>query len=310
MLNLSLRQLAAIRSVARTGRVNESAMQLGLTPPAVTTQLRVAEAELGAALFNRTRKGLIPTDVGNLVIAAAEEMDDRLKLLEDEVAALVSGRQGKVRLGAVSTAKYFAPAMIAAFRQSHPGIEVRLLVGNRAQTIERIRHREVDVIIMGRPPRDLPVQATRIGDHPFVIIAPPHHPLANEKAITKERLIREIFLLRERGSGTRSSLEFFFADIPEKQDQLGYEMGSNESIKQAVMAGLGIAFISAHTVAAEVKQGWLSILDVVGMPIIRQWYCITPASRTQAAAARTLSAFLIEHGTATLDALDADRHRL
>lgn len=154
MLHLSLRQLLAIRSLSRTGRINETAGLLGLTPPAVTTQLRQAEAAVGAPLFERKRTGLTPTELGRVVIAAAEDIEERLKLLRDEVTDLTTGKRGRVRLGAVSTAKYFAPAMIAAFCRQHPGIEVRLLVGNRAQTIERIRHREVDVIIMGRPPRD------------------------------------------------------------------------------------------------------------------------------------------------------------
>jgi len=308
MLNLTLRQLAAIRSLARTGRVNETAARLGLTPPAVTAQLRDAEANVGAPLFDRTRAGLIPTEIGAIVIAGAEDVDERLKQLSDDVAGLVSGRKGRVRLGAVSTAKYFAPAMIAAFQKEHPGVEVRLLVGNRAQTIERIRHREVDVVIMGRPPRDIPLDAAAMGDHPFVIIAPPDHPLVGQPNLTKEQLVREAFLLRERGSGTRNSLELFFAEIPEKYENLGLEMGSNESIKQAVMAGLGIAFVSAHTIAAEVEQGWLKVLDVSGMPIIRQWYCITPQSRSIGLASRALRDFLTTGQHAIPEYLGHARH--
>ena len=303
MFNISLRQLAAIRSLARTRRINDSAALLGLTAPAVTLQLRQAEAEVGARMFDRTRAGLIPTEVGLAMIAGAEDVQERLETLKDEVTALVSGKGGRVRLGAVSTAKYFTPAMIAAFGRSHPGIEVRFLVGNRAETIERIRHREVDLVIMGRPPRDMPLQATAMGDHPFVIIAAPDHPLASARGITKERLAQENFLLRERGSGTRSSLELYFADIPEKFDNLGVDMGSNESIKQAVMAGLGIALVSAHTIAAEVGQGWLSVLDAQGLPIIRQWYCITPASRSLSRSAASLRDFLTQDGTRMLPKL-------
>ena len=303
MFNISLRQLAAIRSLARTRRINETAGQLGLTAPAVTLQLRQVEAQIGARLFDRTRAGLVPTEIGLAVIASAEDVQERLEALKDEVNALISGSGGRVRLGAVSTAKYFAPAMIAAFRKAHPGIEVRLLVGNRAETIERIRHREIDLVIMGRPPRDLPLQATGMGDHPFVIIAAPDHPLAGRPAITKEHLASETFLLREKGSGTRSSLELYFADIPEKFDNLGVDMGSNESIKQAVMAGLGIALVSAHTIAAEVGQGWLSVLDAEGLPIIRQWYCITPATKSLSRSVAALRDFLTQEGTMLLPAL-------
>ena len=112
------------------------------------------------------------------------------------------------------------------------------------------------------------------GDHPLVIIAPPDHPLARARDISKERIAEEHFLIREPGSGTRISLEIFLSDVPGRLDDLGVEMGSNETIKQAVMAGLGIAFISAHTIASEVEAGRLVILDVVGMPIRRQWFAV------------------------------------
>lgn len=300
MSRLTLRQFAALASVARTGRVNETAHQLGLTAPAVTLQIKQAEAEVGAALFDRTREGLIPTEVGRTVISAADDIHERLRALDDELAAQTEGRKGRVRLGAVSTAKYFVPRMIAAFQAAHPGVDIRLLVGNRAETIERIRHRELDLVIMGRPPRDMPLNATVMGDHPFVIVAAPDHPLAREKAISKERMARETFLLREVGSGTRNSLELYFADVPDRAEALGIEMGSNESIKQAVMAGLGVAMISAHTVAQEVGQDWLHILDVEGLPIMRQWFCITMAGRTPSAATIALREFLTSEGAALL----------
>jgi DNA-binding transcriptional LysR family regulator len=300
MSRLTLRQFASLVSVARTGRINETAHLLGLTPPAVTLQIRQAEAEIGVALFNRTRKGLIPTEAGRTVIAAAEEIEERLRALDDELAGLIQGRKGQVRLGTVSTAKYFTPQLIAAFRATNPGIEIRLLVGNRAETIERLRHRELDLAIMGRPPRDIPLDAMVMGDHPLVFIAPPGHPLTREQAISKERMAQETFLLREPGSGTRTSLELYFAEIPDKLDTLGLEMGSNESIKQAVMAGLGIAMISAHTIAQEVRQQWLRILDVQGMPIVRQWFCITLAGRAPSAATLALRDFLTSEGVAML----------
>ncbi|MFA5970030.1 MAG: LysR substrate-binding domain-containing protein [Sphingomonas sp.] len=300
MLNLSLRQLNALRAVARTRRVNEAAYQLGLTAPAVTLQIKQAEAEIGALLFDRTRDGLIPTEIGETVIAGAHDVYERLNALSDEIDALIHGKTGRVRLGAVSTAKYFAPPMIAAFQARRPGVEVGLFVGNRAETIERIRRRELDVVIMGRPPRGLPLEASVIGDHPFVIVAAPDHPLAHERAISKERLANEPFLLRESGSGTRTSLELYFAEVPGKMDNLGTEMGSNESIKQAVMAGLGIAMISAHTVAQEVHQGWLAVLDAEATPIVRQWFCITMRGRALAPATTAMRDFLTNEGATML----------
>ena len=259
--------------------------------------------DLGGSLFVRSRRGMIPTDLGVIAIAAAEDVLERLRVLHIAADELTTGQAGRVRLGAVSTAKYFVPSMIAAFVRDNPGIEIRLLVGNRAETLDRIRHNEVDLVIMGRPPRDLAVEATIIGDHPFVMIARPDHPLVGERNISKERLAREPLLLREQGSGTRTSLEMHFADLPDGGAISGIDMGSNESIKQAVMAGLGIALLSAHTIAAEVGQGWLAVLDTQGLPIIRQWFCVTLAKPKLSAAAKALRDYLTDNGAALLPRL-------
>ena len=170
---------------------------------------------------------------------------------------------------------------------------MRLAVGNRAETIASLRNHDVDIALMGRPPKDVPVRASAFGDHPLVIIAPPDHPMAAARDISKERIAEEHFLIREPGSGTRISLEIFLADVPGRIDDLGIEMGSNETIKQAVMAGLGIAFISAHTIASEVEAGRLVILDVVGMPIRRQWFAVMRVDHAISPAMATFHDFLM-----------------
>ena len=147
------------------------------------------------------------------------------------------------------------------------------------------------------------MRASAFGDHPLVIIAAPDHPLAKARDISKERIAEETFLIREPGSGTRISLEIFFADIPGRIDDLGIEMGSNETIKQAVMAGLGIAFISAHTIAMEVEFGRLAVLDVIGMPIRRQWFAVMRADRAISPAMATFHDFLMQKGAAHLPLL-------
>ena len=203
---------------------------------------------------------------------------------------------GSLRLGVVSTAKYFAPQLMAAFMKEYPDIDMRLAVGNRAETIASLKNHEVDIALMGRPPKDVPVRASAFGDHPLVIIAPPDHPLAKARDISKERIAEEHFLIREPGSGTRISLEIFLSGLPGRLDDLGIEMGSNETIKQAVMAGLGIAFISAHTIASEVEAGRLVILDVVGMPIRRQWFAVMRTDRAISPAMATFHDFLMRKG--------------
>ena len=280
MRNLTLRQLRAVLAVKRLGKISLVAKENGLTAPAVTMQIQQAEAEVGLALFERTRDGMVPTDAGFAIVEAALAVEERLRQLADELAAVTGGRRGSLRLGAVSTAKYFAPSLVAAFKKELPEIDLQLLVGNRAATIDAIENRQVDVALMGHPPRHLPVQAILIGEHPLVIVARPDHPLAGEKRIAKNRIAQEIFVVREHGSGTRISFEQFLGSMPGRLDNLGMEFSSNETIKQAVMAGLGIGFISAHTIAMEVAFGRLVILDVVNTPVRRQWFAVSRADRT------------------------------
>lgn len=303
MHQITLRQLRAVLAVNRVGKINLAARELGLTPSAVTLQIQQAEAELGGMLFDRTKGGFRPTDAGLAVIAAAEAIDACLGQLADELIAVREGGRGILRFGAVSTAKYFAPALAAAFMAEFPGIEVQMIIGNRAATIDALVNRNVDVALMGRPPWRVAVQSYLIGEHPLVIVAAPAHPLAEARNISKRRIADEHFLVRERGSGTRSSLELFLADIPGRTDRLGSEFASNESMKQAVMAGLGVGFISAHTIATEVELRRLIILDVVDTPVRRQWFMVSRSDRSPSPGMTAFRDFVARRGSEFLPAV-------
>lgn len=296
MTNLTLKQFRAIQAIVRHGKIVNAAKGLHLTAPAVTIQLRQVEEELGLTLFDRAQDGMRPTAAGLAVVDAAQAIEERLRQLNDEIDAIKGVRTGSLKLGVVSTAKYFAPRLMASFMKEHPDIDMRLIVGNRAETIASLRGHDVDIALMGRPPKDVPVRAIAFGDHPLVIVAPPDHPLAGARDISKERIAQEDFLIREPGSGTRISLEIFLGEVPGRLDDLGAEMGSNETIKQAVMAGLGIAFISAHTIASEVEAGRLVILDVAGMPIRRQWFGVMRTDRSISPAMAAFHDFLMRKG--------------
>ncbi len=300
MQNISVRQLRAVKSINENGKIINAAKQLGLTGPAVTLQLKQAEEAVGMSLFDRTNDGMRLTAAGMAVLAAADAVDEALRTMVDTVDALRGVRLGSLRLGVVSTAKYFAPRMISAFLKHHPGIDIQLSVGNRQQTIDALRRHDLDIAMMGRPPRDISVRSAIFGDHPLVIVAPADHRLANMHDISKEMLIQEKFIVREAGSGTRISLELFFGSVPEKLENLGVVMDSNETIKQAVIAGLGIAFISAHTVEQELDLGKLVILDVVGMPIRRQWFSVSRADRRETPVMAAFNQFLIRQGPSLL----------
>jgi len=301
MLNISMRQMRTLLAIQKHGKISAAARAMGLTSPAVTLQLQQLEQELGCQLFLRTKSGAQPTEIG--AIETAYRMVNELTSLEETVRAHKGIAAGTIRLGVVSTGKYFAPRVIAAFTAVHPGISMTLVAANRAEIIQKLHDHDIDVALMGRPPTSFKVNATLFGDHPLVFIANPDHPLVGRLDISKEELTEQKFIVRERGSGTRSSLEFFMSDTLEGLRTTPTEMDSNETIKQAVIAGLGIAFISGHTIEQECRAGSLAILDVVETPIRRQWFSIRHASRTSTPALQALDDFLRLRGPSLLPVL-------
>jgi DNA-binding transcriptional LysR family regulator len=283
----SLRQLRAFGAVVQGGNISSAAQLLNVTPPAVAQQLRLLEDTLEVALLERTNSGARPTEAGQEVLEALARIEAALRDCAAAIEALRSMESGRVSVGVISTAKYFAPFALAAFQRTHPKVEMRVLVGNRQETIAALESFEADLAVMGRPPESFPVERAVIGDHPHVIIAPTGHPLTGRRNITLREITAETFLLREQGSGTRELMRRAFADAGLPLPR-GTEIGSNETIKQAVMAGMGVALLSAHTIAAEVHDGRLAVLDVEGLPIVRQWFAVRRSEKRLLPAARAL----------------------
>jgi LysR family transcriptional regulator, low CO2-responsive transcriptional regulator len=174
------------------------------------------------------------------------------------------------------------------------------VIGNRKEMIESLRNYDVDMALTGRPPIDFGVESAAFGRHPYVIIAAARHPLTRRRRISKAELAGQKFLVREDGSGTRNIFEYFFNEAGIRHPKNSIEIGSDESIKQAVMAGLGISLISAHTIAPEVADGRLAILKVQGMPIVRQWFVVRRSDRELPPAGRALWTFIVKKGSAFL----------
>ena len=295
MRHVTMRQLRTFAEVLRCGNYAAAAQALHLTPPAVTLQMRQLEDKAGLPLLERTSAGLVPTEAGQEVANAAKRVEQAIAECADALSALRGLEGGHVSIGAVSTAKYFAPHALGAFARAYPSVEVRLEVGNRSTIVAALAANTLDLALTGRPPEQLEVDRAAIGAHPHVIVARPNHPLAGRKRLTPAVLAEETFLVREPGSGTRNLMERFFAEsrvVP----RIGMEMASNETIKQAVMAGLGIAFLSAHTVAAELGDGRLVLLEIAGLPVVRQWFIVNLTRRRLLPAAQALRQFLIDEG--------------
>lgn len=295
MRHVTLKQLRLVAAAARGGSFAAAAEACNVTAPAVTMQMQLLEAEIGLPLFERHGRTLALTDAGREILASAQVIESAIEDCAAGLAKLKAVKSGRVTVGVVSTAKYFAPQMLAAFGRQHPGIELELVVGNREETMADFVAGRFDVAVTGRPPEGIEVESALIGDHPHVLIAAVDHPLARRRAIDPARIADEIVLVREAGSGTRQLTERFLARSGIKP-KIGMEIGSNETIKQAVMAGLGIAFISAHTIAAEIEDGRLVVLDVVGLPEMRQWFVVRPAARRLMPAAASLRDFLVSEG--------------
>lgn len=290
-MHLTLRQLKIFEAVARHLSFSRAADELHLTQPAVSMQVRSLEEAAGLPLTEQVGKKIFLTEAGGELARHARVVAQQLREAEEALAAMKGLRGGLLNIAAVSTAKYFVPRLLAAFRDNHPEVELRLGVNNREAIVQQLADNEIDLAIMGRPPQEIETVSEPFADNPLVFIAAPDHPLARLKRIEPQRLAKEIFLLREPGSGTRKALERLFADHG-LTIKMRMELGSNEAIKQAIVGGLGVSVLSRHTLALDAPMGQLAILDVAGFPIERQWYVAYPAGKQLSIVARTFLDYL------------------
>jgi DNA-binding transcriptional LysR family regulator len=224
----------------------------------------------------------------------------RLRATEESLAALRGTGGGELAISAVSTAKYHVPQLLAEFRRRHPGVKVRLSVSNREAVVRDLAENTVDLVVMGTPPRGLDTVAVAFAKHPIVIIAAPDHPLAGKRRLSLAHLAGETFLIREPGSGTRAAMERVFAER-RFQPRETIEISSNETIKQAVMAGMGVSFLSLHTVGLELAARRLAVLDVTGTPVMRHWHVIHRERKHLSPIAQAFKTFLIERGARVIE---------
>lgn len=292
MKHVTLRQLKVFEAVARHLSFSRAADELHLTQPAVSMQVKQLEEQAGLPLTEMIGKKVFLTIAGEEVARHARRIAQQLRETGEALDAIKGVRGGRLSIGVISTAKYFAPRLLAEFRRRQPGVEVDLRVHNREIVVRQLADNEIDLAIMGQPPQDFATVAEGFADHPLVVIAAPEHPLARKKQVVPGQIHGETFLIREPGSGTRATLERYFADTGIAPGHL-MEMTGNETVKQAVMAGLGISLISAHSVALECEVGCLVKLPVVGMPIVRRWFVVQRAEKELLPVAATFREFLL-----------------
>ncbi len=292
MLHLTLRQLKVFEVAATHLNFSVAAKRLYLSQPAVSMQIKQLEENIGLPLFEHMGKKVFLTEAGRELFHYTRSISQQLSEMEAVFDEMKGLGKGKFTLSVVNTANYFIPQLLARFCQRHPNINVILQVANRDAVLKQLADNNTDLSILGQPPEGLDISAESFLDNPLVVIAAPDHPLAKLKRIKFSQLATESFMSRESGSGTRSAMERVFAQH-KIQPHISMEMETNEAIKQAVQAGMGLGILSLHSIELELETKRLAMLNVEDFPLVRHWYVAHRQNKRLSAAAQAFKDFLI-----------------
>lgn len=299
MLRLTLRQLEVFEAVAHHLSYSRASENLHLTQPAVSMQIKQLEEAVGMPLFEQLGKKIYLTEAGQELQRYSRNILQQLDEAESVFEEMKGMRRGKLAISVASTAGYFMPFLLAQFSKRFPEVAITLDVSNREVLLQELSHNKMDFAIMGRPPDGLGLDFTSFLENPLVVIAPPDHPLVRESKIPLARIQQETFIAREHGSGTRSATERFFAEKGIKLNT-GTEMSKNESIKQAVQAGMGLSILSLNTVMLELEAKRLAVLDVDDFPIMRHWYLVHRSGKRLPGVAQAFKEFMLNEAAELL----------
>jgi DNA-binding transcriptional LysR family regulator len=291
--HLTLRQLTVFLEATRHMNFARAAETLHLTQPAISMQIRQLESVVGLPLFERIGKKLSLTNAGELFRHHAARVVGELQDAEQALQAVKGLRGGRATVGLVSTAKYFTPKLLAQFHERHAQVDIRFLVGNRETLINALRDNEIDFAVMGRPPDKLDAVAEPIAENPHMLVAHKTHRLARARRFDFHELRNEAFLMREPGSGTRLVMEAVFKQHLFTPQRI-VTIGSNETVKQAVMAGMGVSLLSLHTLELELRTGEIGLLDIIGTPVMRNWHLVNMNAKLLSPAALAFREFLLQ----------------
>jgi DNA-binding transcriptional LysR family regulator len=298
-MHFTLRQFRVFEAVASRLSFTQAAKALHLSQPAVSMQVKLMEEQVGLPLFEQIGKQIYLTEAGQEIYHYSRAIGQLLSEAEEVINELKGAHRGRLTISVASTANYFVPTLLGIFHERFPDVTVSLDVTNRETLLKQLEENEVDLVVMGQPPKEMNLEAGAFMDNPLVVIAPPDHPLAQEKNIPMSRMEDEVFLTRERGSGTRSAVERFFNQHG-VQLNTGMEIASNEAIKQSVQAGLGLGLLSRDTLEMELALNKLVILDVEDFPILRHWYVMHRKGKRLSTVAQAFKQFLLEEANTLL----------
>ena len=300
MKNATLRQLKVFEAVARNLSFSRAAEELHLTQPAVSTQVKKLTDHAGVTLFEQLGKKIFLTPAGVEMLHAGRLIIQQFEEVEEAMARFKGIGGGTLNVTVISAGDYFLPALLVEFARRNPGVNLNFGVCNREELLDQLTHNATDLAIMVRPPLDLDTVNEPFAPHPYVVVAAGAHPLATKKHIRVSRLVREPFVVREKGSDTWNSMEEGFGDHLADLN-IAMEIKSTETVKQAVIAGMGISFLSAHTISRELQSGSLAVLDVQGFPLMLNWYVVHRKNKRLTPVAQAFRSFLMNDSAALID---------
>ena len=263
-----------------------------LTQPAVSMQMKQLEEQIGVPLLEQNGRRLYLTEAGQALRGHAQRFAAQTLELQAAMDQFRGLERGVLRIAVVSTANYFLTPLIASYSEQYPGVRISLQVANRESLLSSLADHRIDIAITGEPPEGVDVEAQRFMDNPLVVIANPNHRLARLERVALPRLRDERLVVREVGSGTRAATERHFAEN-NGDFILGCELNSNEAIKQAVQAGLGLGVVSLQTIELELETRRLIVLPVESFPIVRHWFVVHRRDKRMSAASQAFRDLLL-----------------
>lgn len=302
MKNATLRQLKVFETVARHLSFSRAAEELHLTQPAVSTQVRQLEGHVGLPLFEQLGKKIYLTPAGVEMLHYSRSIMQQFREAEDAMSQLKGISGGRLNVAVISAGDYFFPRLLAEFMQRHDGVTLNLAVHNREELLHQLAGNLTDLAVMVRPPEGMDTISESFAPHPYVIVAAPNHRLVGERNIPLAALADEAFVAREKGSDTWNSMQEGFAGRLSNL-RIAMEIKSTETIKQAVIANMGIAFLSAHTVGLELQTGNLAVLDIEGFPVMLNWYVVHRKNKRLPPVALAFKHFLREEGATLIQSI-------
>ena len=302
MKNATLRQMKVFEAVARHLNYSRAAEELRMSQPGVSTHVKQLERHVGLPLFEQLGKKIYLTSAGRETLHYSRAIIEQLKEADEALAALKGISGGRLNIAVISAGDYFFPGLLAEFCRRHKDVTVRLNVNNREEIVRELGQNTIDLAVLLRPPENPDMVAEAFAPQPHVIIAAPDHHLASKRHISLQTLAREAFIVRELGSDTRIAMEELLAECGVKFN-VTMEIKSTQTIKQAVIAGMGISFLSAHTIGLELEVGRLSVLDVEGFPLMREWHIVHHRNKRLPPVAVAFKEFLLQEGAPLIERL-------